>query len=240
MFNALALCLLAPAAYSAPQWYFTFGAGAEVPSLHSSVTVNNNSLAAPPFNEDSYSSQHNVNAAILVEAGKRWAISASGLKAVSLGLQYQYYLSNDIGRQVMQYSSPQYLNYRYRLALAANLLMLNAKLDLFTWKSLTPFISIGAGGVQLMATNYSEYAYSNITARISPAFQENTNYQFTYQAGAGVGWSINQKFMASVNYSYQPLGSFTTKWGRGTWSNRKLDFGNVDAQSVFVAVTYLA
>jgi opacity protein-like surface antigen len=236
---ALALCVLAQTAYCAPKWYFTLGAGLELPGIRSNTTVNNNSLASPPYNQDLYSTKHSVNAALLLELGKRWAIAATQLQALSLGLQYQYFLPNDVGRQIMQYSSPEFLNYRYKVVLIANILLLNAKFEFFTWKNLTPFLNIGAGAVQLTAGKYSEYAYSGVTARTSPGFRDNTSYHLIYQAGAGLNWMLTQTLTASINYLYRPLGRFTTNNGESTWSDRKLDFDNASAQSAFVTLTYL-
>ncbi len=236
---ALVLCILTQGAYCAPQWYFTFGAGLELPNIPAHTTVNNNSLASPPYNNDTYSSNTNVNAALLLEIGKRWAIPATGLQALSLGLQYQHFLPADLGGRIMQYSSPEFINYRYRLDLEANILLLNAKIELFSWENLSPFINIGAGAAQLKTENYNEYPYQGITARTCANFQDNTSYRLTYQAGAGINWKLNQTMTASINYLYQPLGPFTTKNGEGTWSNRKLNFGNASSQSAFIAITYM-
>lgn len=235
---ALALYFALPAAYSAPVWYYTFGAGMARPVINTSTLVDNNSGAISPFNNDIYTSNKGNNAAFLLEIGKRWTISDTRLKALSLGLQYQHFFPTDIGHQITQYSSPQFLNYSYDLDLSANILMLNAKVDLFSWKKITPFINVGGGILQLTASGYGETAYSGITARTSPAFQRNENYQLTYQAGAGFSWELNPSSFVSINYLYMPLTKFATKGGAGPWSNRKLDFGDKYAQSIFITFTH--
>lgn len=235
----LALFALTTSVYAAPQWYLTAGAGFEVPNISSSTTVNNNSLANPPYDVDIYSSVNHGNAALLLEAGQQWTIGKTGMNSLALGLQYQYFLPTNVGRQVMQNSSPDFLNYRYRLNLEANMLLLNAKIELCSWKNFSPFIDVGVGGVQLIAKSYHENAYSGVTARISPAYQDHTSYQFAYQVGAGINWKLKPTLIASISYLYHSFGNFTTNYGTGDWSNSKLDFGHASAQAAYLTMTYM-
>lgn len=235
----LAVYALSTTSYAAPQWFFTAGAGYAVPSINSSTTVNNNSLATPPYNVDLYSSINQGNAALLLEAGQLWAISKPGMHSLALGLQYQYFLPTNVGRRIMQNSLPDFLNYRYRLNVEANVLLLNAKVELCSWKNLSPFIDVGIGGVQLIAKSYHENAYAGVTARISPAYQDRTSYQFTYQVGAGVNWKLKPKLIASISYLYHSFGNYATNHGIGDWSTSKLDFGHASAQAAYITMTYM-
>jgi opacity protein-like surface antigen len=229
--------VMGTAAYSAPQWYLTYGGGIVRPYINSHTLVNNNSGSAPPFNNDTYTS-HNSNApALLLETGKRWEISGSVIKALLIGLQYQHVFATDIGKNIYQYSSPEYLNYTYQLDLEANKLLINSKVELFSWKRFTPFVNLGAGYLQLISSDYNEYALSGVTARTSPNFQNDITYRLTYQVGGGFNWQLNKSLIASINYIYQPLTRFETKGGKGVWSNRKLNFGGVSANSIFITLT---
>lgn len=236
MVNVAAFAIL-PTAYSAPQWYFTYGAGVARPYIDHSAVVNNNSGAMPPYNNDTYTSHNTNGAALLFELGKRWEISESVLKAFMLGFQYQHILPTNIGKNIYQYSSPEFLNYHYDLDLEANILLLNSKMELFSWKKITPFINVGVGVLQLSASDYAEYAVSNVTPRTSPNFQNNTSYRFTYQLGFGLSWQLSNALQASISYVYQPLANFATKNGVQTWSNRKLSYGDVNANAIFFTVT---
>lgn len=228
-----------PIAYSAPQWYVTYGAGIVRPNITSQTLVNNNSGATPPYNNDIYTTDESNVPALLLEVGKRWNIQKPGLKSLALGLQYQYYMPTDIGKHVIQYSSPAFFNYLYSLNLEANILLLNAKIELFSWKNLSPFINAGAGILQLTADDYTEYPLPGVTARTSPGFGRHANYRLTYQAGAGLNWEVNKTWSTSINYIYQPLTSFSTGGGKGAWSNRKLNFSNPYANSLFLTINYI-
>lgn len=235
----LALYALLPTAYSATDWYFTYGAGIVRPEVCSVARINNNSGAASPYNMDIYTSTESNTGTFLFEIGKRWDIARANVKALSLGLQYQYFMPTDRGKSITQNSSPDFLNYHYNLDLSANILMLNAKTELLSWKKITPFIKIGAGLSQIIASGYNETAFSGITARTSPAFKRNVNNQFTYQLGAGINWEVNSNFFASINYLYQPLSCFESGRGNGTWSDGKLKFGKTYANSVYLTITQI-
>lgn len=224
--------------YAAPQWYLAFGAGFARTELDSKSLIDNNAGASLPYNLDTYTSNNSNGPALLLEIGKRWSIYETRLKALALGLQYQYIFPIDVGNDVFQYSSPDFLNYRYRLNMSANILLLNAKLELFTCQKLTPFINAGVGALQLIANDYSETALPGVTARISPDFNRNATYNLTYQAGAGISWELNKALSVSLNYIYRPLAHFTTKQGKGTWSDEKLDFGDAYAHTLFIMVIF--
>ena len=117
--------------------------------------------------------------------------------------------------------------------------MLNAKAELFSWRKIAPFINIGGGILQLIATNYSETPLPDVTARTSPNFARNANYQFAYQLGAGINWEMNPNSIVSINYMYQPLTRFDTKGGTNAWSNRKLNYGDTAAHSIFITFTHV-
>lgn len=234
---ALAASGFAAVAFSAPQWYATYGVGAVKPGINTHVLVNNNSGASPPYNNDTYTSQNSNAPALLVEIGEKYNMPGNMLEALLLGLQYQHIFATSIGKDIIQYSSPDFLNYHYDLNLEANILLLNGKFDLFTWKQITPFINLGAGVLQFIASDYNEYALSGVTARTSPDYQKNVIYRATYQAGAGFSWHLTNTLIASANYIYRPLSHFETKNGKGTWSDRNLNFGDVNANSVFVTLT---
>lgn len=235
--TGFALCAILTPVYSGEHWYFTYGVGLVRPEINSNATVNNNSGASSPFNKDIYTSSKSNSTAFLLEIGKYWDIPGIGLKTFSLGAQYQHFMPTDIGKNITQYSSPDFLNYHYSLDLEANILMMNGRVTLFSWKNFSPFINVGAGLSQLITSGYSETALRGVTARTSPDFKRNTNYYFAYQAGAGISWEFNQTFFASINYIYQPLSGIQTDNGDEAWSNRKLDFGNTYASSVFITFT---
>lgn len=237
----LGCCFVCSNSFAAPKWYIALGAGYMLPEYSQSVQINNNSGFTPPSNQDIYTADRENNANILAEVGRRWSADKYKLKAVSLGLQYQHMFASDIGNNITQYSNPDFLNYNYHLDFKANLLLLNSNIELFTWNALTPYLSVGAGLIQLIATDYTETALAGVTARTSPDFKREAGYQFAYQLGAGLNYQIRPDTSVALSYLYQHLGKLKTEKGSAAWSDRSLDFGNAYSHTFFVTLShYLA
>lgn len=217
--------------------YVTVGFFAAWPEFANNDYLNNNSGFPAPGDKDIYTAHEKTQLALLLEYGRRWDLPYAYLNALSLGLQYQHMFAKDIGGSVTQYSDPSFLNYTYHLNLSTDFLLVNTRLDLFSWQRLTPFVSLGVGLVKLIVTDYRERALSGVTPRQSPAFARQADLQLAYQLGAGVGYQVMPDTTVAFNYMYQQLGSLKTNAGSSSWASRKLDFGNAYAHSFFITLT---
>lgn len=221
----------------ASTWYYKLGLGATLPHYAGDDTIPNNSGFPSPFNRDIYSTKHSTHANVSAEIGKRFSAADYHLRDMLFGVQAQYISHESIGKNVTLYSSPTFLNYTYKLDVAANVLAANAQFDLLEWNKLIPFVTVGAGIIQLILSDYNESAVTGVTPRTSPDFRRYTDFHLTYQVGGGVGYQCNRDTMVSLNYLYQFLGNIQTEKGTGTWSGDSLNFGTAYAHTISLVVT---
>ena len=218
-------------------WFVSLGGGVQSPRFNSNIGVNNNTGFPAPYNEDIYSTSDTEQAIIGVMAGRRWERDSYWLPAYSLGIYYQYFFPKDVGETVMLYSLPEFTSYKWNLS--SNLVLASGKLNLLQYAdNFSPFINGGIGVAFNNANGYSEVALPG-TARVSPAFTNNTTSQFAYALGAGIDYKVMQQLIVSVGYNYQNLGRFSSGPGLQTWSGQSLNFGTYQSNDVFASVSYL-
>jgi opacity protein-like surface antigen len=203
-------------------WYVTGFIGSQKPDI---ATVRNvaNGLGLPrPYAFDQYSFSSKYALLIGAEGGYLWANSRQFLPAYSLGLKYKYMFSQNIGGQITQFSLPQFTNYDYSWQLYSQSILASAKVNVFRWKRMMPYVS-GGVGVALNTTNrYIELGRANVTPRISPSFGNKTLTEFTYTLGVGLDWQPSVNTLLSVGYEYQDLRKLASDYGVGSWSSASL------------------
>lgn len=219
-------------------WFVSVGSGAFFPHLNSSTSINNGSEFPPPSDQDTYSTQNNTQPLIAVAVGKRWERSSNWLPAYSLGLFYQYNFPTNMGNTVTQYSLPEFTNYNYDWNISSNIILAFAKINLFQYRVISPYLKAGIGGA-FNTSSYSESALPDVTARTSPSFASKTISQFAYNAGAGVDFRLSKQFIATIGYEYLNLGKVTTGEGIGTWSTQSLTLNSYHANEVLLSLSYL-
>lgn len=136
--------------------------------------------------------------------------------------------------------------YNYKYQIASTRLMFEAQ---FTWvwlEKLLPFLNIGMGAAWTRINGYTESPVNNTGYVPLPPFQSNTNTQFAYQVGIGVGYAFNFKPCVtdysheriSLGYRYVNLGdvSFGT---RGALYPFPLKLGRLTNNEVSLSYTHL-
>lgn len=220
-------------------WYTSVGVGGQFPTLNSSMTINNGSGFPAPFDQDIYSTSNNAQVVLEASAGRRWHNDHLWLPALQIGVLYEYFLANNVGGTITQYSSPQFRNYNYGWNIASNVVLASAKLNLFQYKRLSPYFNGGIGGAFNRSSGYREMAAPGITARVSPDYAANTSNQFAYNAGAGIDFQFAPQLFLSVGYLYQDLGKVSSGQGTQTWAGQSLNLGTYRSNDVMASITYL-
>lgn len=231
------LCMLCSSVSMASDWYYALGMGGAFPSIARQARVNNNSGFPPPNIYDLYSTNISRHVTALGEIGKYYRDWVPHIRGMALGLQYQHMFTDDIGKHIVLYSAPNFFNYHYQLDVSSNLLLVNARFDLINMNQFTPYLGIGAGLEQLVVSGYNEGPEPNVTARTSPDFRRNTEYNFAYQFSAGLSYKLCPDTDLSFTYLYQHIGKVETENGTGSWSDRALGFGNSHVNSFFITLT---
>lgn len=221
-------------------WFSTAGIGKQFSQFDGFMTVNNNSGATPPFNQDIYTTKQHNQTILLLAAGKRFSSSNRWVPFVSFGLNYQYSLTSNIGGQVFQYSSPAFENYSYHWTLNSNVLLANAKLNFIEFHGVSPYVNAGFGGAFNLMSGYTEAPLAGVTAvRDSPDFQDQWNIKFAYQVGMGVDYQITKPMILTFGYLYQQLGKMKSGHGTSSWSSQQLNLNSLNANSIFLSMTYV-
>lgn len=220
-------------------WYASGGIGMDYPHFNANWRVNNGSGFAPPANQDIYTFQNNHHPYLTLATGYRFVRNNAYLPALSLGLNYQYLPSNDVGGQIVQYSTPSFTNYNFKWDITAQLLLLSAKLNIYKYQNLMPYISAAAGAGYIRASSYGETAYPDVTPRTSAGFAESTNTQFVYTLGLGADYQMKSNLLATLGYQYLDLGKIRSGSGSGSWQSATLNLGRYRSNELFLSLTYL-
>lgn len=221
-------------------WFVTVGGGNEYPHFKSSMTVNNDSEAPAPYDQDIYSTNESSQALAAFTIGRRFQRESQWLPAVSLGLTYQHLFSTNVGDTVMQYSEPEFTNYSYGWDVSSNVWLASLKVNLIEYHKVSPYLTGGLGASLNTASNYSETPLAGLTAtRVSPGFSSNTVTQFAYMVGAGVDYEIAPQILLSAEYQYKDLGNVRSGTGSAEWSDQSLNLGTLHSSAVLFNMSYL-
>ncbi|HEY4405648.1 MAG TPA: outer membrane beta-barrel protein [Xanthobacteraceae bacterium] len=94
---------------------------------------------------------------------------------------------------------------------SAEVLMLNAYVDLGTWWCLTPFVGAGVGGAWNSVTTVSDLGIVNTNA---PGFgfssSDATNWNLAWSAQAGIAYNVSSNLKLELAVRYLNLGSVKT------------------------------
>lgn len=222
------------------KFVFTGGVGQQYPQFNSRIYINNNSGALPPNNKDLYTTKQNFQPLVLASIGYRMTRDAEWFSAYSLALQYQHNFSSNVGNEVLQYSDPAFYNYNSDWSIASDIFLAVAKLNVFEYGIISPYIHAGIGLSFNNAGNYSEAPTSGVTApRVNPGFSSYTTTNFAYSLGAGVDFQVTDNIIVSAQYQYQNLGNVKSGNGSAAWSTQSLDLGTYTTNAVLLSVSYL-
>lgn len=225
---------------SQSNWFAFAAIGGQGPQFDSAMQINNGSSFAAPYHQDSYAVNHDTfQPMVAVFAGKRWQRDSAWLPAYSLGVRYESLFTTTVHGVISQYSLPEFTNYDYTWNIVSNLLFASAKVNLYQYKRLLPYVTAGLGGAFNRASGYEENALPGVTSRFSPDFQDNTKTQFAYHVGVGLDVQLTQGMLVSLAYQYMNLGQIKSGYGTSTWSNQSLDLGSYHSNGLFLGATYL-
>lgn len=218
-------------------WYVSASLGGQRAKAISQMLVPNGSDFPAPYENDIYTTR--TPSAMLAGVGAGYRLTSTRFPAVWFGVEYLHQFDSQVGKEIIQYSSPEFTNYNYRWNVESDLYLLSSKLNLVRMSRLMPYVKASAGVAINRANGYIETALSNVTPRISPAFGAHTKSDFTYRFGAGFDWNLKKNWLMSLGYEYADLGSFSSTNGIGTWSGASLASNQLTSNAVVAGVSYL-
>lgn len=247
----LLTCMLAgPAfayfAYNAEyggSWYFSVGAGRTAP-----LTSNaNNFVGTGAGWPDDHYIADDTHGSFMgnIGAGYTWFNYNDWFPVLSLGAQYTYTASAKISGVIDQYSLPEFENYSYSYQFRRGTLLGVGKADIVHLGCFLPYITGGIGVSFNKTSNYIEQPLSNVTPRISPGFQSETNTYFSYMVGAGIDYTIYDYLWLSLEYNYGNFGYAKTGGGVATPTMTGFNYENehlknkLTANNFLISITYL-
>jgi opacity protein-like surface antigen len=229
---------LFPTLFNSPgNWFITLGAGEQYPQWDNPIKVDTG-LAAP-HNKDYYSTKNKNEAVVALSLGRRWKREEFWLPAYSFGVFWQYFFRTNLGHCATLYSLPDVTTYSYNWQLTSNLLLASAKLNLFEYGKLSPYVNGGIGSSFNRTSGYKERPLPAVTPRVSPAFGNFSTSEFSYHLGVGLDLQVMPQLIASLGYIYQDLGPTSSGPGKGSWSNQSLNPGSYRSNEVLVSLSYL-
>lgn len=179
-----------------------------------------------------------------VEAGYSWERPDNWLPNYSLGLRMMYVSAASASGYIDQYSLPGFRNYTYFYDVQLFNLMGIYKIDLYRWRQLMPYVSLGAGLSSYTTTNYTEHATAGVTPRISPAFSDDAGVNLAYQLGVGFDFAVRENMSINVEANYANYGTVYTGKGANYSTLTGTNYDNeslkntIAATSVFLGLTF--
>lgn len=192
-----------------------------------------------------HTNQINNQPYLAVSAIAAWDRNNEWIPSYGLGLRLMYGARATISGDIEQYSLPTLLNYHYDYGVTLFSTLLLGKATIYNWRGFLPFVLVGAGITNVHTCSYEEQALSGVTPRVSPGFNGDTSYNFTYQLGVGVDYQLNENTIVNVECDYLNYGTISTGHGNdyttltGTnYDNESLS-NKLTTATLFVGLTYL-
>ena len=226
---------------SGGQWFVSLGAGLQYPhDFPSAMIVNNGSHAAPPYDQDIYTTKNVHQPVMALSGGRLWHRDSHWLPDWSLGLYYQHTFPQNVGNTITQYSTSGYTNYKYHWAISSDLVEAMLKISVFEHAGFSPYLLAGAGSAFNHSYRYNETPLPGVTfPRYSAGFAANTNTEFAWSAGVGLAYAITSQMRVSAEYQYQDAGTMSLGKGSGAWSSQSLSLGTLRSNVWLVNLAWL-
>lgn len=119
------------------------------------------------------------------------------------------YLQQEITGDVYQFQDPSMNNYNYELSLENTRLMLNAALTLFSINEKTALYVLGGVGNTWTTIGYTDTPVANVPGG-ALNLDNRTNNGFTYEAGAGILYPVDNETVLFLEYRYTHSQSIRT------------------------------
>ena len=202
-------------------WFVSIGTGIVSPVVNQKINFANSGM--PGFPDDEYvTNDWSRSLLFSLSAGYQWKFAADYPTAFSLGLQYTYdqpQIKGDIYINSLADSK----NFRYQYNVKQQLIQVMAKLNLFSWYELMPYLSLGAG---IVNNNVNDYSESPIAGQTDFGkryqFTSATTSQFAGSIGIGADYQFKDNMALTIGYRYTTTGHVQTGRGTGTLSGNRL------------------
>lgn len=177
-------------------------------------------------------------------AGYTWSRPDVWLPYYSLGVQMAYTSTTTISGYIDQYSLPAFRNYNFDYEVSMLNIMGTAKVDIYRWQQLMPYLTAGLGIANYATSNYNETALSGVTPRVSPGFGNGSGNNFSYSVGLGLDYILLNNIWFNAEYNYTNFGVVSTENGANyanatgsNFDNQKLK-NTVSSTSIFLGMTF--
>lgn len=209
------------------RWYVNLGAGVDFPHINRNAYV----TTGPGWPDDRYVRQSTQNTALVIGGlGYTWFNQSTSdsfwFPFISLGLSYTYVLESQIKGEIQQYSLTQFTNYNYQYRFQRQTVLALVKFDIYRFRVLMPYLIFGGGASFNRSTNFSEEARANVTPRLSPGFNSNTQVHNSAMGGVGLDLIIQDNLWGSFQYDYGFYGYTKTGYGKNTVNITGLNYDN--------------
>jgi opacity protein-like surface antigen len=172
--------------------------------------------------------------------GQRTAVAVSPwFSTYQIGLRYQNNQSATLKGNVTQYSSSPFDNYNYNYSITSQKLLLISRVDIYTWKKLSPFVELGVGYENHSVSSYSETAIDTVTPRLPPEFASATGGGISYLFGLGLKARITPKMWVSISDDINNTPSYKTGAGVAAGAEGVSLKNTINSQTVLLSVGYL-
>lgn len=229
---------VSPASLLPHDWFVTVEGGAAWPYIHKDLFVANGAPIASGLGYDHFTGNSPDNGMVSVQGGYQWIWGCAWFPGISLALRYQHFFTNSVQGYIDQYGLILFRNYQYSFDISADLISIYSKLDIFYVDKFFFFVDAGLGAASTRAGNFSEVPLTNVTPRVSPAWQNRNQTNFSYTVGAGMDFFLTPKITLTAGYDFQNLGRMHLGNGVGTWSGTELGIHNYKANVIYGGVTY--
>jgi len=118
--------------------------------------------------------------------------------------------SNSIRGNVWRFNDPDFIQLNYDIPIHSTRLMLDAALDVATWKKLSIYAKGGIGEARTRVGYSDAYNASSGCTDQNLSLSSRTNSTFAWEAGAGFRFDFNQRIGVSLEYLYADLGKVKT------------------------------
>jgi len=229
-------------AYHNPLGFYVSG-GAVASMLMANGT--NMVSTGPGWPDDTYKSQRVTGQpGLFLAGGYTWKRDTKWLPAYSVGMKYMYTSPATVKGYIDQYSIPNFENYYYTYQIQQQNLLATVKADLYNWRNVMPYLTLGAGLSINAVSSYQEQALTGVTPRLSPAFSSRINTNFAYTVGAGFDFILQKNIWMNLEYDYAYYGTVRTGRGADNTSFSGSNFADasiknrITANTIFLGFTY--
>jgi opacity protein-like surface antigen len=222
------------------RWFITIGGGVQYPEWHNQMNISNDPELSANYDKDFYSTKRKSESIFALALGRRWQRENDWFPAYSFSVLWQHFFRTQLGNNIKSYSDDEFNAYKYNWELTANVVLASAKLNLFQYGRLSPFIQGGIGSSYNRTSNYKELALTDDSSlRTNPNFSNFSTSEFAYLLGTGIDLQVNSKLSVAIEYNFQDLGQISSGPGKDGWANQSLTPGSYHSHELLVTVTYL-